>query len=208
MNNAVNTLLIPVAELAPGAVAKIRNDVINALVPMVSRELNKPPEKLVVRDIRSYDDLYWGTDATLTTAVLTGNIWSFEIDDDASYGTFNLLNSAAHQTMADNRFVAIYGVYDRRMALATPIMQALSELKFTVGGNDRAIWDLQSMQAYPSKMAAVTTSAVVIPQNTDYQIYALQNISDDGGGGAAQDTQCYIMLQGVIVEPMGKVLSP
>jgi len=107
--------------------------------------------------------------------------------------------------MADQRFIVIYGVKDRRMALATPIVQAMSELRITTGGNVRAIWDLQKMQAYPSKMAAVTNSPVIIPQNTDYQLAGYNGISDDGG---SSDVVSYIMLEGFVVEPMGRVLSP
>jgi len=209
MNRAVNTVLIPVTELAPGAVAKIRNSVIESLVALASRELNKPPESLVVRDIRSYDDLHWGTGTTITTSALTENIWSFTLDDSETDGAFNELNSSTYYTMSDSRYIAIYGVKDGRMALATPIVQALSELKFVVGGNDRAIWDIQGMYAYPNAMAMVTPSAVVIPQNTDYQIQAYNGVSDDGvGSGSGTDTVSYVMLEGVVVEPMGKVLSP
>ncbi|GAJ17717.1 unnamed protein product, partial [marine sediment metagenome] len=52
-----NTILTPVQELAPGQVSAIRNAVIDALVRKASSELALPEEKLVVRDIRAYDDL-------------------------------------------------------------------------------------------------------------------------------------------------------
>ena len=205
MNNAVNTTLIPVAELSPGAVAKIRNDTIAVVLAKVSAEIGMPTEKLVVRDIRPFTDLGWATGATITTAVSTENHWDFSLDDSETEGAFTDLNSTSYQTMADQRFIVIYGVKDRRMALATPIVQAMSELRITTGGNVRAIWDLQKMQAYPSKMAAVTNSPVIIPQNTDYQFAGYNGISDDGG---SSDVVSYIMLEGFVVEPMGRVLSP
>ena len=205
MNNAVNTTLIPVAELSPGAVAKIRNDTIAVVLAKVSAEIGMPTEKLVVRDIRPFTDLGWATGATITTAVSTENHWDFSLDDSETEGAFTVLNSTSYQTMADQRFIVIYGVKDRRMALATPIVQAMSELRITTGGNVRAIWDLQKMQAYPSKMAAVTNSPVIIPQNTDYQLAGYNGISDDGG---SSDVVSYIMLEGFVVEPMGRVLSP
>jgi len=205
MNKAVNTTLIPVAELSPGAVAKIRNDTIAVVLAKVSAEIGMPTEKLVVRDIRPFTDLGWATGATITTAVSTENHWDFSLDDSETEGAFTVLNSTSYQTMADQRFIVIYGVKDRRMALATPIVQAMSELRITTGGNVRAIWDLQKMQAYPSKMAAVTNSPVIIPQNTDYQFAGYNGISDDGG---SSDVVSYIMLEGFVVEPMGRVLSP
>jgi len=205
MNNAVNTTLIPVAELSPGAVAKIRNDTIAVVLAKVSAEIGMPTEKLVVRDIRPFTDLGWATGATIATAVSTENHWDFSLDDSETEGAFTDLNSTSYQTMADQRFIVIYGVKDRRMALATPIVQAMSELRITTGGNVRAIWDLQKMQAYPSKMAAVTNSPVIIPQNTDYQLAGYNGISDDGG---SSDVVSYIMLEGFVVEPMGRVLSP
>ena len=205
MNSAVNTTLIPVAELAPGAVAKIRNDTIQAVLAKASAETGLPTDKLVVRDIRSFDDLGWGTGTTITVTALTENQWNFTLDDSETEGAFNDLNSSSYVTMSNQRFVAIYGVKDRRMALATPIVPTMSELRFTTGGNVRAIWDLQVMEAYPDAMAAVTTSPIIIPQNTDYQIAGYNGLSDDGG---SSDVVSYIMLEGFVVEPMGKVLSP
>ena len=205
MNKAANTTLIPVAELAPGAVAKIRNDTIQALLEKASIEMGLPTDKLIVRDIRAYNDLYWATGSTLAVTVSTEDHWHFTLDNSETEGEFEDLNSSSHVEMADQRFVAIYGVKDRRMSLATPIVPTMSELRFTTGGNVRAIWDLQVMEAYPDAMAAVTTSPIIIPQNTDYQIAGYNGLSDDGGGS---DVVSYIMLEGVVVEPIGKVLSP
>ena len=99
MNNAAKTLLIPALELAPGAISQIRNSAINSLVALVSSELNKPPEKLVVRDIRSYDDLHWGTGTTITSSALTQNNWNFTLDTSETEGAFNDINSSSYSTM-------------------------------------------------------------------------------------------------------------
>jgi len=62
-----------------------------------------------------------------------------------------------------------------------------------------------NMYAYPNAMAAVSPSAIIIPQNTGFQIYVYGGLSDDG---ASTDVAQYIVLEGVVVEPRGKVLSP
>lgn len=199
------THLIPVAELAPGAVSAIRNFVIEYLVARASRELNLSPDDLVVRDIRPYSDLKWCTSTDAVTAALTEDKWDATSDDSKVYGKFVGCVADGSNVMADRRYVGIYGVKDLRMALATKVPQALSMIKLNVGGNDRVIWDLQNMQAYPSALSAVCTRAVVIPPNTTYQIYLYGGLSDDG---ASTDINQYIMLEGVVVEPVGKVLSP
>lgn len=205
MNNAIQTQLIPVTELAPGTVARIRNEVIDKVVALASAELNRPPEDFVVRDIRPQDDLDWLSTTNVVTGAITTETWIGTSDDSEVYGQFKGAITAASLVMAANRWIAIYGVKDMRAALATIIEPALSMLKFEVGGNDRAIWDLMNMYAYPNAMAAVSPSAIIIPQNTSFQIYVYGGLSDDGG---STDIAQYIVLEGVVVEPKGKVLSP
>ncbi|MBW2559621.1 MAG: hypothetical protein JRE40_02075 [Deltaproteobacteria bacterium] len=205
MNRAIQTQLIPVVELAPGTVARIRNEVIAQVVAMASAELNRPPEDFVVRDIRPQDDLDWLSTTDVVTSAITTETWIGTSDDSKVYGQFKGAITSASTVMADNRWIAIYGVKDMRSALATIVEPALSMLKFEVGGNDRAIWDLMNMYAYPNAMAAVSPSAIIIPQNTGFQIYVYGGLSDDG---ASTDVAQYIVLEGVVVEPRGKVLSP
>jgi hypothetical protein len=206
MNRARQIILIPVAELAPGAVSAIRNEIINILLARATRELSKPRDQLVVRDIRPFDDLHWATHEDIGTTALTENQWVFTSDDSANYGKFTPMIATDYATMAEERFVAIYGVKDMRMSLATPVAQALSMLMINVGGNDKVIWDLQNMQAYPEALAAVCPPpGVIIPPSTTYQIYGYGGLSDDG---ASTDINCYIVLEGIVVEPKGKVISP
>lgn len=205
MTQAIQTQLVPVKELTPGAVSSIRNGVIDQVVTIASAELNKLPEDLVVRDLRPFSDLAWCTTTNAVTAALTTDTWIATSDDSLVYGSFVGCVTSGSTTMANNRWVAIYGVKDMRACLTTVIEPALSLIKFNVGGNDRAIWDLFSMYAYPDAMAAISPSAVIIPQNTDYQIYLYGGLSSDGG---STDVAQYIVLEGVVVEPKGKVLSP
>lgn len=206
MNRARQILTIPVAELAPGAIAAIRNEIIGILMARASRELNKSPEQLIVRDLRPLDDIGWATHDDIGTTALDENEWIFESDDSKNQGTFTAMVSSDYDEMGDDRYVAIYGVKDMRMSLSSPIAQALSMLKFNVGGNDKVIWDLQNMQAYPNALAAVCPSpGVIIPPSTAFQIYGYGCLSD---GTTATDIDCYIVLEGIVVEPKGKVLSP
>lgn len=206
MNRARQITLIPTMELAPGAIAAIRNEIVTILVARAARELGKAPEQLLVRDLRPFSDLGWATNDDIGTAALTEDEWIFTSDDSANYSAFTEMISSSYDEMGDDRYVAIYGVKDMRMSLNAPIAQALSMLKINVGGNDKVIWDLQNMQAYPNALAAVCLPpGVIIPPSTSFQIYGQGCLSDDGG---ATDIASYIVLEGIVVEPKGKVLSP
>lgn len=206
MNKARQIYLTPVSELAPGAIAAIRNEIIDILMARASRELNKPLEQLLSRDLRPLDDIGWATHADIGITALTEDEWIFTSDDSANYGAFTKMISTTYDELAKDRYVAIYGVKDMRMSLASPIAQALSMLKINVGGNDKVIWDLQSMQAYPNALSAVCPPpGVIIPPSTAFQIYGYGGLSDDGG---STDIASYIVLEGIVVEPKGKVLSP
>lgn len=208
---AAQTHMIPVMELAPGSVSAIRNGVIAGLMKQASEQLRLPEDKLVVRDIRPYADLAWFSNNAVANVFteITNERWDTTIDAtvgfcDASTDFFDIID-ADHVSMADERFVAIWGVKDARACLATLIEPRITLIKFTVGGNDRAIWDIQGKDAYMNAMAAVSPSAIVIPQNTDYQI-AIQPAFN--GNTGASDVVEYLTLEGVVIEPMGKLLSP
>ncbi|MBW2559622.1 MAG: hypothetical protein JRE40_02080 [Deltaproteobacteria bacterium] len=193
------TQLIPVQELAPGAVAAIRNEVVNFLLAKASSELKMGRDLLIARDLRPQSDLDWGSDATtgLAKTALTTDIWNLTSDDSLS-GYLPLITSAS-TVMADQRYVGIFGLRDTRMALATPIAQVTSLWKFDVGHSVKAIWDLSKCNAYKSMICGVSPSAIIIPQNTYFQIY---------GYSIATNTAHYVLLEGVVVEPRGKVISP
>jgi hypothetical protein len=222
-DEAIQTQLIPVRELAPGEIGHIRNAAKQTVLEMAMSELNLPSEKLVIRDIRPYTDLMWCThitsgvgSATQVVAASTIDSWynssgtaTLAIDSTAGYPAsatdFHDVVIATSTTMADSRFVGIYGVRDGRMSLATKTESAVTNMKITTGGNDRAIWDLQVKDAYPNQMAAVCPSVVVIPQNTEYQ-FGFHNGYTDSASGT--DLQLLISLMGFVVEPVGKTLSP
>lgn len=191
--------LIPVQELAPGAVGAIRNAVVTFLLAKASQELKMDSDMLIVRDIRPQSDLDWGSDATtgLEQTGVTSDIWNI-LSDDALSGYLPLITSAS-TVMADQRYVGIYGLRDTRMALATPIAQVTSLWRFDVGHSYKAIWDLSKCNAYKTMICGVSPTVIVIPQNTYFQIY---------GYSIALTTAHYVLLEGVVVEPRGKVISP
>lgn len=207
MNNASKSYLIPVKELLPAEIANIRNRTIEAVVAMVSAELKKPVEELVVRDIRPYSDLAWCTAAVIFASALSTDKWTPQLDASDIYQAYTSVIVSTSQTMADSRWVVIYGVKDFRLSEAAPVKQSINFIKFQVGGNDRIIWDLSGMEAYPDAMASISPSPVVIPQNTQFNIFIYDAQSDDGHT-TAEDVVMYLVLDGFVVEPRGKVLSP
>ncbi|MBW2559620.1 MAG: hypothetical protein JRE40_02070 [Deltaproteobacteria bacterium] len=199
-----NTILTPVQELAAGQVSAIRNAVIDAVVRKASRELALPEEKLVVRDIRAYDDLGFGNNTDYMASATATNVWgTFKSTD--SYVTSAAGGGAFcdaipdNTTMADDRYVALYGVRDWRIARPTIPANNVSLIRFTIGVADRCIWDLTKCEAYKNFIAGITPSAVVIPPKAPYQIspYLI-----------ADSIQVCLQLMGVVVEPVGILVTP
>ena len=206
MNRAAKAFLIPVSELLPSEITRIRREAIAKVVAMASVELKKNPGDLVVRDIRPYSDLAWCTDATAFAAALSTDTWVPTLDSSDALVAYKGVVTSTSQVMTDSRWIAITGVKDFRLAEAAAVKQVINFIKISVGGNDRVIWDLQGMEAYPNAMAAISPAPVVIPQNTDYNIYIYHAESDDGN--AVSDVVVYLVIDGFVVEPRGKVLSP
>jgi len=218
---AALTQLIPIHELSPGAVGAIRNTIINALVKQVAQELSLSEDKLVVRDPRPFNDLQmYETAATAKTV----DKWTYDTTT-TTVNAFTTVTGTA--SMADQRYVALFGVRDLRLGVGihTTAMnlldstavavaatgenaaarviagQVVSFIKITVGGADRVIWDLTSMEAYPENLIGFSPTAVIIPQNTSYNIgyYMVSTVAG---------VRAYLQLIGVVVEPRGKLISP
>jgi len=169
--------LIPLAELSPGQAASIRNEVIDAVVKIASTELKLPADKLVVRDIRPKTDLgYANEDYKEVTGSTTG-----------------VFETMCSGTMADQRWVAIYGVRDDSPS------PSVTQLKFTIGGSDRVIWDIQGLYGVNETKVGLSPSPVIIPQNIPFTIQRYVIAAQLGA---------HIILKGVTVEPVGKTLTP
>ena len=205
------TQLIPIQELTPGAVGVIRNQVINSVVALACKEMNMTPDKLVVRDVRPTGDLAMYSAATTAA---TAEDWLFEPTGHA-VATWHAACGA--NTMADQRYVAIFGV--RNLGVATGIHATLdsvstwtgvqnfmifnpvASVKINVGGSDKVIWDFRSLSGYVSPQVAFSPSAIIIPQNSSFRIYYLFATASPG-------VRARVQLIGVAVEPRGKVISP
>ena len=210
---ASQTQLIPIAEMTPGQVAAIRNSVIEKVVAMTSRETGLPEDGLVVRDILPYTDL--GFDYSAATAG-TNEGWRHEMTST----TPGYLTVTGSNTMSDQRFVAVFGVRDGRAGegathtatnyVAAPHMNisAVALIKFEIGGAIRAIWDIHTIGANFYSQVGFSPGAVIIPQNTAYNIYFYNK--SIGAAGTAKGAGIFVFLQllGVTVEPRGLVVSP
>ena len=211
---AALTHLIPIQELAPGAVAAIRNQIINSLVAQASRELNLPPEKLVVRDVRPREDLgLYGASTTDATTELWG--WT------TTATSVGFTSWSGDNVMGDQRYVALFGVRDRglyygasgsaTLAVAlTSYKTVVSLIKINVGGADKVTWDISSLRAYRDAQVGFAPTAVVIPQNTTFNISPYKSGSIEVGIMTSAITQeiMWLELVGITVEPRGKTISP
>lgn len=198
------TQLVPMQELSVGHVSAERNRVTRELLVRASRELKMGENKLVVRDIRPFTDLGWATDTNATDGLvgsaITADRWDFTTD--ASLALWLSAIVAASRTMADQRYVAIYGLRDSRMANATAIVAIQCTLwRFQVGNSLKAIWDASKCYAYKDHVAGFSPSEIVIPQNTQFNIFGYLPT-------ALGSAVSYVSFEGVVVEPVGKVVSP
>lgn len=193
--------LIPIAELSPGAVSAIRNEVKEELVSVAAKELSIPRADLVTRDIRSFTDLkicqtssVIGTeyDWLYTTGGSGIHAWEYWSDED--------------QTMADNAFIMLYGLRDLSMrnqawAEATPVAQAISLVKVEVGNSTKTIWDAGCLGAYSlsGPAEAICPTGILIPQNVSFQLSVYCN---------ANSKAMYLQAVGIVCEPRGTLISP
>ena len=174
--------LVPYSELAPGQAAQIRSDIVGRLVAEVSSKLTKTQDQIIVRDIRVESDLILfskGVDAAVEDwGCVTGT-------------TANAYETMATDTMADVRWIGIYGVKITEMCACTA-------LKFNVGGADRVIWQLQGLRE-DDDWSGICPAGVVLPQNTPYTISRWVRQAS---------SSAFIVLKGVVVESRGAVVSP
>ena len=216
IKSAVYCQLIPLQEMTPGAVGAIRNQVVSALVFLVSQELNMAPDKLVCRDVRPASDLAMYAGGTTTSTV---DEWLY----DATTTTANAFTAvSAAATMGDQRYVALFGVRDIRgrvgvhstamgVALidtgggtdytARPLPAAVvSFIQLQVGGANKVIWDVNSIESYDTPVG-FSPSPVVIKQNVSYQIQYLFNTTIAG-------LRTWLQLIGIVCEPRGRTITP
>jgi len=178
MAQATEIQLVPLAELGDGQAAYIRNQCIEIVLAKVSKELKMAPEKLIVRDIQPNVDLGY-------------TVASWNEVTGATAGAYEEMTSG---TMADMRFVALFGVKDD-----SPEVN-VSKVKVNLGGSDKTVWQLEALySANGDARVGLAPTPVLIPQNKPYTIsrYVL-NIN----------SAAHIVLKGFVIEPRGRTISP
>lgn len=144
-----------------------------------------PAKRLIIRDLTP-EDLEVASNEWLEETAGTADEWA---DTDIS------------GDMADNRFVAILGMYFGRCPTTPPI----SLWKFTVGGSEVARWDLYPLQPRmvdPGQNVppiGVAEAPIFISQNTPFAIaeYTIE----------AANPAYFPRIFGLVCEPEGKTLK-
>lgn len=170
------TQLIPLSELAPGQAAAIRKAAVEDLLRRAEQESKVTRNRLVVRDILTATDLDYGAEE-----------WS-----EVTGTTVNAYETMTTGTMGTDRYIGIFGVKLVEGA------GSCSALRFTIGGADRAIWQLQSLNAEDGYVG-FTPSVILITQNSPYTISRYVR---------AIGNAFFCVLKGVVVETRGKLISP
>ena len=173
---AAQTQLVPASEFAPGEIGAIRNQLIEKVVAQVAAKLNKAADQLIVRDIRPSSDLDY-----------TYADWN-----EQTGSTSDAYETMTTGTMGDRRWIVLYGVKFNSEALS------VTHLKFHIGGADRAIWNLESLNE-DDGMVGVCPGGIVIPENIPYTISRYVR---------SASAPCNLVLKGVVIEPRGLVVSP
>ena len=192
---------IPIAELSPGAVSAIRNEVKEELVSTASKELSIPRSGLITRDIRSFTDLKI---CQTTSAIATEYDWLYTTGGSGIH-TWEYW-SDEDQTMADNTFIMLYGLREfsvRNTAWkeTTPVAQAISLVKIEVGNSTKTIWDAGCLAAYglTGPAEAISPTGILLPQNVSFQLSDYCN---------ANSAAIYLQAVGIVCEPRGTLISP
>jgi len=116
-----------------------------ALLDMATRELGVPADQIVVRDADPEEDFG-----------LSAKDWTVTPSSANAYNTY------IDKIIADNKFVAIYGV-------AAVDADNVTLIKFTSGAKTLDIWDISHAQAFNNKIK-VTKSPILVRQNTQIKI--------------------------------------
>lgn len=154
-----------------GPALEAYNAAVQVIRQRAMKELNLSPDQVIVRPMRP-DDL--GLTAEWTWATGTSAVW-------ATY-----INAA---TVADNRFMAIYGICD-----ATGYA---SQLKINRGGSDARIWNIQAINNFTDNIGFVD-DPVTLDQNTQVTVQ----------GYATTDGTTKLILVGVVAERRGIIINP
>lgn len=168
--------LIPLSELSSGQAAQIRNNSIESLLMKAQTEAKVARNRLVIRDILPATDLDYSAEE-----------WS-----EVTGTTVNTYETMSTGTMSTDRWLGIYGVKLVEGA------GSASALKFNVGGADRVIWQLQSLNE-DDGYVGYSPSVILIPASVPYTISRyVRSISN----------AFTCVLKGVVVETRGKLVSP
>lgn len=125
-----------------GATLDARNQLADALMQRAKKELNLTEEDIVLREMRP-EDLGYGTPEFTNSVVAATNN--------------NIVNAV---TIADNRFVGIYGI-----RYAQTGTQSLSQLNVTRKGSVVRYWQIQGAQALENG-TLYFDDPVIFDQNT------------------------------------------
>jgi len=142
------------------------------LLDMASKELGVSVDELVVRDLMPSDLGFTNEDWSVTPS------------------TANAYNDFTSTTVADNRFIAIYGV-------AGVDADNVTAIKFTSGAKTLDIWSLQEIQALQNKFKAAKRP-IILRQNTQIDIDIYTTSTD----------AVTIPFLGRVCEVKGRVVEP
>ena len=136
------------------------------------KQLGITEDELVIRSLRPED----------LTGTTTG-------DFHFATGGTGWVNYVNTYTIADNRFIGIYGISDGS--------SNVSQLRIARSGSDTRIWNIQSLQMNENKMAYVD-DPFTVDQNNELTIegYALASATEK------------LRFLGIVAEKKGVVVSP
>lgn len=158
-----------------GNALKAYVDMVTSLKQKASSELGLSAKELIIRPLKPTD------------VELSNEVWEFSL---ASANDWNTEINA--QTIDDNRFVGINGVFNNEAAAIG------TQLRITREGSVARIWNIQAIKNFEEKVGYVD-DPITMDQNTSLtlEVYTRTAATVDGIG-----------LIGAVAEKRGMVINP
>lgn len=172
----LQSVLTPIRNMAPERLDALQQEALAKLLEIAETDLRGPEKRLILRDLMP-TDLGLSNESWFETTGGTPN--AFEDSEIAS------------KTIADQRFIVIWGLIDASEAIA------VSALRFTVGSSKVALWSLDKLAMDPNRQG-VALSPIFISQNTPITIEHYVKVANEG---------TELIFVGAVCEKEGKTLK-
>lgn len=179
---SINSVLVPAWLMPYHQINSIRQAALNSLL-VAAHEGMVAGHKITVRDLRPTD------------VGLTNDVWQETTGATANTWENSAVAGGTTYTIADDRFIVIWGLTYNLKDGDTP---AVAAVRLEIGGSKVAIWHLDKLLQCQNK-TAITLSPIIICQSIEIKIEHYVKVASAG---------VEIIYDGACAEKEGKLLRP